>query len=178
VARLRLHGLDRQAWDRFRVSKSWDYDIAEPGYKYNLTDMASALGLGQLTRADESWKKRQRLAEFYRERLASVPGVEPLAMLPDRKHAWHIFVVQLDSAVLGVDRDDVIDRLNDAGIGTSVHYRPLHLHSYYRNAMGYRSEDLPVSSAAFERIVSLPFYPGLDQARAAEVVETLASLTS
>ena len=177
VSRLRLHGLNRQAWERFSVSKSWDYDIAEPGYKYNLTDIASTIGLGQLARSDEFWKKRQLLAEHYRELLGDVPGVEPLEVLSDRKHAWHLFVVQLDPQITGVDRDTTIDRLNEAGVGTSVHYRPLHLHSYYREVMGYRPEDFPVSTAAFDRIISLPLYPGLDHDLASEVIEVLADIT-
>lgn len=177
VSRLRLHGLSRQAWERFSVSKSWDYDIAEPGYKYNLTDIASTIGLGQLVRADDFWKKRQLLAELYTDLLTDVPGVEPLAVLPNRKHAWHLFVVQVDSQITGVDRDTTIDRLNEAGIGTSVHYRPLHMHSYYRDVMGYRPEDFPVSTAAFDRIISLPLWPGLDHDLASAVIETLADIT-
>lgn len=176
IGRMRLHGLNRQAWDRFKIPKAWDYDIAEPGYKYNLTDIAAAIGLGQLSRADELWKKRQSLAELYGELLTNVPGVKPLTVLSDRRHAWHLYVVRIEATVTGISRNEVVDKLQAAGIGTSVHYRPLHLHSYYATQLGYSAEDFPAGTAAFDEILSLPIYPRLEPTAAAEVVERLVEI--
>lgn len=178
IGRLRQHGLNREAWERFRVPKSWDYDIAEAGYKYNLTDIAASIGLGQLARSGDLWKRRQLVAELYIDLLAGVSGIEPLEVLDGRVHAWHLFVVVLDPTVVKLDRNTVIDRLQELGIGTSVHYRPLHQHSYYRDTMGYRDEDFPAASRAFERIISLPIYPGLEHSSVNHVIESLVEICS
>lgn len=169
ASRLRLHGLTAGAAERFRVPASWRYDIVEAGFKYNMPDTAASLGVEQLARVDEMHAGREAAALLYDRLLSDVPGVQPLRRYPDRKHAWHLYVVRVD----GVSRDDVIPRLAELGVGTSVHYRPLHLHSYYRDRYGYRPEQFPNASRAFEAIISLPLFSTMTSSQVERVVETL-----
>lgn len=170
---LRLHGLSRDAWRRLSSPASWAYDILEPGFKDNLTDLAASLGLAQLERADDMRSRRSELAGLYTSLLAQVPGVHPLGAKPDRTHAWHLFAILLDVDELGVDRDTVICRMEEQGVGCSVHYRPLHMHSYYRKTYGYRDSDFPHAARAFDRLVSLPLYSRMRPDHVERVVEAL-----
>ena len=172
VRSLSLHGLSRDAWDRYRGGP-WDYRVVAAGYKYNLPDTASAIGLAQLGRCDAMAGARARAAEAYRERLAAVPGVRPLRALPDRRHAWHLFVVEIGTDGRPADRNDVIARLSAEGIGTSVHFRPLHLHPYYRDTLSADPADYPVATAAFDRILSLPLFPSITEDEIDRVVGAL-----
>ena len=171
---LSLHGMSKDAWDRYRGGP-WDYRVVAAGYKYNLTDVASAIGLEQLARCDEMAAARARAVEEYRRQLDGVAGVEPLAVLPDREHAWHLFVVRLGSAARPADRNRIMGELAEAGIGASVHFRPLHLHPYYRDLTGASPEDFPVASAAFDQIVSLPLFPAIEMSQIERTVDTLAA---
>lgn len=175
LGQLRLHGLNRDAWNRYNGSAAWDYDIAEPGYKYNMTDIAAAIGLEQLGRAGEMREARQRVADTYSDLFADVPGVVPLAVLPDRVHAWHLYVIRLGAEFDRADRNSVIEELRERGIGTSVHYRPLHMHSFYRDSLGYEPQDFPVAAAAFDQIISLPIYSTLTEGEIEYVVESVKS---
>lgn len=163
---MRLHGISRDAWKRYTASGSWYYEIEDVGFKYNLTDLAAAIGIVQLERAEEMRIARERVAKAYVERLGS--GVlADLIDLPERPgldttHAWHLFPIRLRAAAT-VDRATVIERMRDAGIGTSVHFIPLHLHPYYRRTYGYVPEDLPVALSEYEREISLPIYPDLTE---------------
>jgi dTDP-4-amino-4,6-dideoxygalactose transaminase len=155
---MRLHGMSRDAFDRFTAKvPSWYYEIVAPGFKYNLTDIASALGLQQLKRAWDFQKKRAALAARFHEALAGLPIVTPPRPAAGEVHAWHLYVVRLaDDATLA--RDTFIERLFADGIGCSVHYIPLHLQPYWRDRYGLRPESFPHSQKAFERMVSLPLY--------------------
>ncbi|MGH7819063.1 MAG: DegT/DnrJ/EryC1/StrS family aminotransferase [Candidatus Binatia bacterium] len=156
---LRLHGLSGDAWKRYRAEGSWRYDVARTGYKYNLPDILAALGLEQLKRADRLAAERRRLAATYQQALApleelvEIPGEEPAC-----GHAWHLFPIRVRRAA---DRDRVIEGLRARGIGASVHFIPVHLHSFYASTYGYRRGDYPVAEEAADRLVSLPIYPGL-----------------
>ncbi len=164
AARMRLmslHGLSKDAWKRFTAEGSWYYEIAAPGFKYNLTDIASAIGLHQLRRADELWRARRMLVAQYREALAGLPGLELPEELPDRQHSWHLFAVRLDLDVWRSGRNAFIDGLKQRGIGASVHWMPLHLHPYYRETYGLGPGLFPVAEAAWPRLVSLPLFPGM-----------------
>jgi perosamine synthetase len=162
IRSLSLHGLNRDAWDRY-LGGPWDYRVVAAGYKYNLPDTASAIGLAQLDRCEAMAEARARAAAAYRERLAGVDGVRPLRVLPDRRHAWHLFVVEVGVEGRTADRDEVIRRLAGDGIGTSVHFRPLHLHPYYRDSLSADPADYPVATAAFDRILSLPLFPSITE---------------
>lgn len=155
---MRLHGMSRDAFDRFTAKvPSWYYEIVAPGFKYNLTDIAAALGLHQLRRADAFQRRRAELAAAYDEALAGLPLVRPPQPPAGDMHAWHLYVLRLaEGAPIG--RDALIERLYADGIGCSVHYIPLHRHPYWRERYGLRDEDFPHSQHAYERTLSLPLY--------------------
>jgi dTDP-4-amino-4,6-dideoxygalactose transaminase len=174
-----LHGISSDAWKRYTASGSWYYEIEDAGYKYNLTDIAAALGLVQLDRAEELLASRRSLAAAYVQRLAASPIADLVELPPDAadgSHAWHLFVLRLALDRLTVDRGGVIEALKELGIGTSVHFIPLHLHPYYRRRFGYTPESLPVATREYERVVSLPLWPGMtddDVDRVAGGIETV-----
>ena len=159
-----LHGISRTAWNRYAANGSWYYEIEDVGFKYNMTDIAAALGLAQLERATELLEARRELARGYTALLREsqvADLVEIPTDAPDGSHAWHLYVIRLALDGLRIDRGQVIDGLKELGIGTSVHFIPLHLHPYYRQRWGYRPEDCPVASAEYERVISLPLWPGM-----------------
>jgi perosamine synthetase len=158
-----LHGISKDAWNRYSAEGSWYYEVLFPGFKYNLTDVAAALGAEQLKKADHFWRVRERLAGLYNERLADVPEIATPVLSSDVQHAWHLYVIQLELERLHLDRNQFINALKEKGIGTSVHFIPLHLHPFYRDSFGYSPGDFPVASAAYQRIVSLPIYPKMTQ---------------
>ncbi len=159
-----LHGISKDAWKRYSAEGSWYYEILYPGYKYNLTDVAAAIGIQQLRKCNQFWQTRQRIAALYNEGLKDVPGITVPYVAEDVQHAWHLYVIQLDLEQLQIDRHEFIELLKKENIGTSVHFIPLHLHPYYRDTFAYRPEDFPNASAVYERIVSLPIYPKMTAA--------------
>jgi dTDP-4-amino-4,6-dideoxygalactose transaminase len=167
-----LHGISRNAWNRYAAEGSWYYEILAPGFKYNLTDIAAALGIVQLRRHRELYDERVRLARRYDAGLAGLPMRLPSSR-PGMEHAWHLYVVQLELDRLDVDRAQFIERLRAANIGTSVHFIPLHLHPYYRKVYGYEPEDLPAASEVYRRTVSLPLFPGMSDADVDDVIEAI-----
>jgi perosamine synthetase len=168
-----LHGLSRNAWDRYTARGSWDYQIMAPGFKYNLTDVAAAIGIHQLRRADAMREHRERVAHLYLDHLADIEEIELPPNPTDRTHAWHLFPIRLRPARLAIDRAEFIRELNRSGIGCSVHWRPLHLHPYYRETFRWTSADLPVATAFWERLVSLPIFSGM---RSEEVTLVTAAI--
>jgi perosamine synthetase len=177
---MRLHGISRDAWKRYTAAGSWFYEIEDVGFKYNMTDLSAAIGIVQLARAEEMRLSRERVARRYTSALDAA-GLGDVVDGPARAadgdvHAWHLYPVRLRADRLAIDRAAVIERLRDAGIGTSVHFIPLHLHPYYRRTYDYRPEDLPIAVAEYEREISLPIYPDLDDSQVDRVVETLAAV--
>jgi len=175
---MRLHGISRDAWKRYTSSGSWYYEIEDAGFKYNLTDLAAAIGLVQLERAESMRVARERVARRYIEKIRScglADAIElPVEAGPGEVHAWHLFPIRLREG--GTARQAaVIERLRDEGIGTSVHFIPLHLHPYYRRTYGYAPDDLPVAAAEYLREISLPIYPDLADADVDRVVDALAA---
>ncbi len=176
AARMRqmsLHGLSRNAWNRFSAKGSWYYEIEAPGYKYNMPDIAAAIGIGQLHRADEFLEGRRSAAERYVEAFADNPLVSTLDVQPYVHHSWHLLVIKLNTGSLSIDRNDIIVKLNEAGIGTSVHYTPLHLHPLYRERYGYQPQDLPVAARVFEQMISLPVFASITPAQVDYVAATV-----
>lgn len=164
---MRLHGIDRDVWDRYRSNSAstWEYDVIAPGYKYNMPDLNAAVGLEQLRKAESFRRRRAEIAERYIE---GFTGIDFIGCPPDDPgHAWHLFTIRLRG--LSITRDEFLARLKDRGVGTSVHYRPLHLMSYYRKTYGLKPEDFPRSLARYGESLSLPIYPSLDD----EAVETV-----
>jgi len=158
-----LHGLSNDAWQRYSGGGSWDYRVVAPGFKYNMTDIAAALGIHQLRRAEEMRRMRETIARRY---IGLLSQVDQLELPPDdsnRVHSWHLFPVRLRLERLSIDRNTVIQKLKELGIGCSVHWRPLHLHPYYQQVFGWQPDDFPVATAVWERLISLPIFPGLTE---------------
>lgn len=171
--KMRLHGIDRDVFNRFTsIAASWKYDVVAPGFKYNLTDIASAIGIVQLHKAQNLFEQRQDLAARYDTALAGLPLVLAPQAAPGDTHSHHLYVVQV-AASAKVGRDHVIKHLNDAGIGTSVHYRPLHQMTYWKPFSG--NLNFPHADAYFDRCLSIPLFAGMSDAQQSYVVETLKS---
>jgi perosamine synthetase len=170
---LSLHGISRDAWKRYTTEGSWRYDVLEPGYKYNFTDLQAALGLAQLAKCDSMSANRAAIANRYNQALASLEAFETPNAPADVEHAWHLYVLLVNASVLRIGRDRVIEELKQRGIGTSVHFIPLHLHSLYRKRLGYTPGQFPNAEARFERAISLPIYPGMQQVDTDRVIEAL-----
>jgi dTDP-4-amino-4,6-dideoxygalactose transaminase len=167
---MRLHGMSRDAFDRFTATvPSWYYEIVAPGFKYNLTDIAAALGLHQLKKARRFQQRRAEIAALYNASLAGLPVITPPRPPAGDMHAWHLYVLRLADGA-GVDRNTFIERLFAAGIGASVHYIPLHLHPYWRERYALEAAMFPASQHAYEHMVSLPLYTRMSDADVQRVV--------
>jgi perosamine synthetase len=174
-----LHGISRDAWRRYAANGSWYYEIEDAGYKYNMTDIAAALGLVQLGRASELLAARRTIATSYTARFRASPSSDLLELpddAPDGSHAWHLYIIRLQLDRLAIDRAAVLAAMADLGIGTSVHFIPLHLHPYYRRRWNCRPADHPVATAEFERVMSLPIWPGMTDEHVDRVVDSLVSI--
>ena len=176
IKMMRIHGISRDAFDRY-VSKSpaWFYEVVAPGFKYNLTDIASSLGIHQLKKIDRLLQRRQELAQAYFEGLKDLPLRLPVDANDGGQHAWHLFVVRLTSRA-PISRDDLIQQLSDHGIGTSVHYIPLHRHPYWRDTYHLLPEQFPEADAAYQSMLSLPLYTKMTDADQQRVISTLKEL--
>lgn len=175
---LALHGISRDAWNRYTAQGTWRYDISEMGYKYNLTDMQAALGLAQLAKAEELRLRRAAIAGQYS---AAISSMETFIAPPephDANHAWHLYVVRVNAASLKIGRDQVIDELKKRGVGTSVHFIPLHLHSLYQRQLGYRTGQFPRAEAHFEMAISLPLFPSMTHEDVCHVISTLKEIST
>jgi len=171
-----LHGISRDAWKRFTAEGSWYYEIVAPGFKYNLTDIAAAIGLHQVRKADRLHKLRAQRAAYYTEQLRDVEELTLPREQLDRIHSWHLYVIRLKLDKLKIDRAQCITELKQRGIGTSVHWMPLHMHPYYRETFGYRPEDLPVAASLYPEIISMPLYPDLPKAEVEYVCGALKEI--
>ena len=170
---MRLHGINRDAFDRFRSEKpAWYYEVVAPGYKYNLTDIASAIGIHQLAKLPSFLKRRKYLAARYLSKLANLPLVLPASAPEGDVHSWHLFVIRLrDDAP--VNRDELIQVLAGNKIGTSVHYVPLHRHPYWRDKYNLSKEDFPVSDSAYLAMLSIPLYTSMSDEQQDRVISVL-----
>lgn len=155
----RLHGISRDAWDRYTMKGNWFYEVVDNGYKYNTTDINAGVGLAQLRKLDAMNAARLRLAARYDRAFAGTRVIPP-AIRADRTTCAHLYVVKV------ANRDEVYDKLKKDGIGASVHFIPVHKHPYYRKAYGYRNADYPVANRVFDRSLSLPIYPDMTAAQA------------
>ncbi len=175
---LALHGMSADAWDRYTARGSWEYQVLAPGYNYAMSDYQAALGAAQFARLDEFQALRRRLARRYDERLASLPEIIRPAEREGTTHAWHLYVVRVRTGLLDVGRDEFIRELQARGIGTSVHFIPIHHHPYYREAYGWAPGDFPVADEAFAEMISLPLYTRMTRDtvdRVADAVEAVVA---
>jgi len=158
---MRLHGINRDAFDRFQSkTPAWYYEVIAPGFKYNLTDIAAAIGLVQLTKLPRFLERRQYLAARYHEALSSLPLICPADPPAGEVHAWHLYVIRLASSAK-VTRDELVQALSDRGIGTSVHYVPLHRQPYWRDRYALTPAMFPHSDAAYQSMVSIPLFTAM-----------------
>jgi len=159
---MRLHGINGDAWKRYTCEGSWYYEVVAAGFKANMPDLLAALGLAQLKKADVFHQRRCEIADSYIQRFSQVEELElpPLGAL-NTTHSWHLFILRLKSRPFTLNRSELIQQLKQDGIGTSVHFIPLHLHPYYRDQYGYRLGDFPCAEDAYSRCLSLPIYPDM-----------------
>lgn len=172
VRRRRMHGLSAEAWGRYTESGTPFYQVVVPGFNYTMGDMEAAIGLVQLRRADALLARRRAIAERYAALLGDVPEV---ALPREREpgHSWHLYVIRLRREALSIDRDAFLRAMREEGIGTSVHFIPLHYHPYYRETFGWKRGDYPRAEAAFEEIVSLPLYTRMRDADVERVAQAV-----
>ncbi len=175
---MRLHGISRDAFDRYtsRVP-SWFYEVVAAGFKYNLTDIASAIGIEQLRKIDRFQQRRTWLAQRYDEALAGLPLQLPVHPMLGSTHAWHLYVVRLQQDA-GIGRDELIGELAERGIGTSVHFIPLHRQPYWRDSYSLKPEAFPVAEASFESMLTLPLYTRMLDSDQDRVIAALHELLS
>jgi UDP-4-amino-4-deoxy-L-arabinose-oxoglutarate aminotransferase len=176
---LRFHGVSKNAWNRSRGGGVPQYDVLEPGFKYNMLDLQAALGLHQLPKLDRFNARRTQLAERYDRLLATLPEIVPIgrSRLPSL-HAWHLYIVRLDTASVSLDRNDFMQALHERNIGTGLHFPALHTSSWYARKYGYRDGSLPRAEAAGACIFSLPLYPLLSEADQDDVVRALREVVT
>jgi dTDP-4-amino-4,6-dideoxygalactose transaminase len=168
-----LHGMSRDAWKRYDQGGSWRYEIVAPGFKYNMTDVASAIGLWQLRKQERFHRRRVEIVEAYTQAFAAEEALEPPVRRPYVEHAWHLYVLRIRPELLRIGRDRFIDELTTRNIGTSVHFIPIHLHPFYRKKYGYAPQDFPVAVSNFARLLSLPLHPGLSDQDVSDVIEAV-----
>jgi dTDP-4-amino-4,6-dideoxygalactose transaminase len=169
-----LHGISKDAWKRYTAEGSWYYEIIAPGYKYNMPDIASALGLAQLRKAGRMWQRRQEIAMRYNDAFGALPELQTPVDRADYQHAWHLYILRLNLDRLRIDRAQFIEELKQLNIGTSVHFIPLHLHPYYRETYGYAPTDFPVAFKEFQRVVSLPIYSKMGDKDVEDVIDSVS----
>jgi perosamine synthetase len=174
---MRLHGIGRDAWKRYSAAGSWFYEVLDTGFKYNLTDIQSAIGIVQLGKCDRMREARAKVARRYSEAFAAEPRLEVPTILEGCETAWHVYPLRLNLETLSITRSEMIEKLKKCGIGTSVHFIPLHMHPYYKNTYGYRDEDFPVASKQYQRYFSLPIFPGMTGSQIDYVIENVLEIT-
>lgn len=171
-----LHGMSRDAWKRYTAEGSWYYEILAPGFKYNLTDIAAALGLAQLARAKAMQERRQAIAHRYNAAFEQIPALQIPYNRLDCSHAWHLYMLRLNLDRLRIDRARFIEELKCRQISASVHFIPLHVHPYYRKTYGYRPDDYPVAYREYQREISLPIYSKMSDQDVQDVIDAVSQI--
>ncbi len=177
LQRMRQHGIDRDAWRRRNTEASWYYEVLDAGYKYNFTDLQAALGVVQLRKCDSMWGARSRIAERYNHAFGRSEALQIPEIIGDRTTSWHIYPLRLQPGYMRINRDEFISQLNKTGVGTSVHFIPLHLHPYYQQQYGYKTGDFPVAEAEYQRCLSLPIFPTMSDEEVDGVISAVVDLT-
>lgn len=173
-----LHGMSREAWGRYSAGGKWAYDIVEPGFKYNMPDIQAAIGLQQLRRFDKMQARRKLIVETYNAAFGSQSAFLTPTTRDHVTNAYHLYVLRMRSSELTITRDQFIQELTARNIGTSVHFIPIHMHSYYRNKYNYAPDDFPVTHQAFQQMVSLPLSPSMSDQDVADVIDAVLDVRS
>lgn len=180
VKTMRLHGINRDVWDRFSdIKADWRYDVVAPGYKYNMPDLAAAIGVEQLKKAERLRLARQRIADIYLDELQNIAGLDlPQITCPKSYHSWHLFIVYISQrrSTSGLNRDTFMQRLQEKGIGTSVHYIPLHRMTYYRDRYKLTPDMFPNSEWVYQRCISLPIFSSMQDEQIKYVINTIRNI--
>ena len=171
-----LHGMSRDAWNRYNANGSWHYDVTCPGFKYNMTDIAAALGLQQLKKLPHSYARRRAIVQKYHSAFGSREELELPAERSDVLHAWHLYVLRLNLDRTCIERDEFINQMQERNIGCSVHFIPVHLLSYYREKYRYQPEQFPVALREYHRIVSLPLSAGMTDDDVKDVIDAVIGI--
>lgn len=173
---LSLHGMSKNAWSRYGTKGDWKYEVCNPGFKYNLTDIAAALGIAQMNKLDEMQAIRTEYAEMYNKAFDEIDGITYIKDNGLGKNSAHLYVIQIDKDKFNIDRDAFIELLKDYNIGTSVHFIPICMHPYYINNFGYKKGDFPATEKMFEGIISLPLYPSMSREDVMYVIEAVREI--
>lgn len=173
-----LHGMSKNAWNRYAKGGSWFYEIEFPGFKYNMTDIQASMGLVQMKRLESMQKRREEIAKRYNEHFATMPEIIQPQESGLGRHAWHLYAIQVNDDLLTIDRNKFIEELGNANIGTSVHFIPVHLHPYYRETFGTGEGDLPVAEKIFSRLISLPLYTRMSDGDVEDVLNAVDTIVN
>ncbi len=173
VRLLRLHGM---AKDHTLSTSSWEYDIVFPGFKCNMTDLQAAIGIHQLRRLRHLWSRRREIASTYDRAFSSLPAIETPTILPDRVMSWHMYVIRLRLERLSLARRCFVRELERLGVGTTVCWKPVHMHTYYRERFGFKEDDFPVASRESKRLISLPIFPSMTEEEVNKVIDSVRTV--
>lgn len=172
LRRTRLHGINKNAFDR----PSWYYEVTDPGFKYNLTDISAALGIVQLKEAHSFWNRRTEIARKYLSAFQNIKGLKLPFEDKDGMHSWHLFRIELDPNEARIGRDTFSDELKDLNIGSSLHFIPIFEHSFYRKRFHYNRKDYPVACKMYDRCLSLPLFAGMTDSDVDDVIYSVKKL--
>ncbi|MEH7235740.1 DegT/DnrJ/EryC1/StrS family aminotransferase [Bacillus sp. JJ1562] len=172
-----LHGMSKNAWNRYGDKGTWYYEVEYPGYKYNMTDIQASFGLVQLSKLDKMQQTRENYAQMYNKELAKIEGITLPHHDNIHRHAWHLYVIRIDENQFTIDRGEFIEKLKEKGIGTSVHFIPVPMHPYYKG-LGYKIEDYPNALNAYNGAISLPLYPRMSEEEVSQVIEAVRDIAT
>lgn len=176
---MRLHGIGGDAWKRYSRTGSWYYEVQDAGFKMNLPDLLSALGRAQLKKCDAFQQRRREISAYYNQQFEGIAALElPPGDSVDVEHAWHLYILRLRPELLALNRDEFIQQLKALGIGTSVHFIPLHRHPYWARQYGYKPQDFPNAEDAFARSLSLPIYPDMTEEQVKRVAQSVGQIVT
>jgi dTDP-4-amino-4,6-dideoxygalactose transaminase len=176
VRLLSLHGLSTNAWNRYAEGGSWAYQVLAPGFNYVMTDIQAAIGIHQVRKIEAFQQRRTELADLYERLFAGVPEVIRPPRRGDSVHSWHLYPIRLRLDLLRHTRAEFIEELRRRGIGTSVHFIPIHFHPFFQEALGHQEGDFPVAEKVFEGLISLPLYPRMTDDDVARVVDAVQDI--
>jgi len=178
VRLLSLHGMSKNAWDRYSAKGSAFYQVLAPGFNYVMTDMQGALGIHQMRRMHTFQTRRTEIARLYDEYLADLPEIIRPTVRDDIEHCWHLYAIRIDARRLKIGRDEFVEELRTRGIGTSVHFIPIHYHPYFSDHLRLREGDYPVAERVFEGLISMPVYPRMADSDVTRVSEALHQIVA
>ena len=176
VRKLSLHGMSKDGWQRFETGGEWAYDVSDLGYKYNMTDIAASFGLEQLTHIDDWHKRRLEIVKMYNDGMSAIEGLILPKHVSSDIHSWHLYVIRIIPAMWKITRNELIEKINEREIGTSVHYIPVHMHSYYIRKYDYKPDDFPVAKSLSETVITLPLYPNMTNEQTQYIVSAIMEL--